>query len=304
MTMEFYETTRIIDQNGDLYVIYECTVCKALLQTSDTDPICKECAYTPNIINSNDVPSEFENRIIAGDSIVNLTQLPDRCVDLIFTSPPYNFGLNYTDIDDKKDWDMYWKELYQILDQCARVLKHGGRFVINVQPLFSEYIPTHHIISNYLTNNGLLWKAEILWEKNTYNAKYTSWGSWKSPSSPYFKYTWEFLEVFCKGTMKHDGDDANIDITGDEFKNWTTGRWTIAPERYMGKFGHPSMFPEQLATRVLKLFSYKNDFILDPFAGAGTVPVVAKKNNRRYLGIDISRQYCDIAEKRINEILL
>ena len=176
-------------------------------------------------------------------------------------------------------------------------LKHGGRLAINVQPLFSEYIPTHHIVSNYLMDSGLLWKAEILWEKNTYNAKYTSWGSWKSPSSPYLKYTWEFIEVFCKGTMKHEGSESDADITGDEFKEWVNAKWSIAPERNMDKFGHPAMFPEKLAMRVLKLFSYADDFILDPFAGVGTVPLVAKKNSRRYLGIDISPKYCATAEK-------
>ena len=181
------------------------------------------------------------------------------------------------------------------------MLKYGGRFVVNVQPLYSDYIPVHHIISNFFIQNKMIWKGEIIWEKNNYNCKYSSWGSWKSPSSPYLKYTWEFVEVYCKGDLKKRGNKENIDITDEEFKSWVVAKWSIAPERNMKEYGHPAMFPEQLAERVLKLFSYKNDVVLDPFNGAGTTTVVAKKTGRRYLGIDISEEYCKTAQKRIDE---
>ncbi|MHA1301601.1 MAG: DNA-methyltransferase, partial [Candidatus Helarchaeota archaeon] len=162
-----------------------------------------------------------------------------------------------------------------------------------------DYIPSHHLISNFFIQNKLIWKGEILWEKHNYNCKYTAWGSWKSPSNPYLKYTWEFLEIFCKGEMRKQGAKENIDITGDEFKKWVVAGWSIAPERNMKKFGHPAMFPEELAKRVLKLFSYKHDLILDPFNGAGTTTFVAKQLGRRFLGIDISEKYCEIARKRL-----
>ena len=99
--------------------------------------------------------------------------------------------------------------------------------------------------------------------------------------------------------MKKPGTAADADITADEFKSWVVAKWSIAPERHMKEFGHPAMFPESLVERVLKLFSFKNDVVLDPFNGAGTTTVVAKKTGRRYLGIDISQEYCDTAEKRI-----
>ena len=136
---------------------------------------------------------------------------------------------------------------------------------------------------------GLLWKAEFLWEKNNYNAKYTAWGSWKSPSMPYIKYTWEFVEVFDKGTHKKTGRREDIDITADEFKEWVIGRWKIPPEHRMKEFDHPAMFPEELPRRLMKLFSYKNDIVLDPFNGAGTTTLVAAKHGRRFIGIDVSR---------------
>jgi DNA modification methylase len=249
-----------------------------------------------------EVPSEFVNQIVCADSEEVLKKLPSNCVDLVFTSPPYNFGLGYDATEDGINWNKYFEKLFAILGECIRVLKFGGRIVVNVQPLFSDYIPIHHIISDFFIKNKLIWKGEILWEKHNYNCKYTAWGSWKSPSNPYLKYTWEFLEVFCKGDLKHIGSSDNADITGDEFKKWVYAKWSVAPEKNMKKFEHPAMFPEELVKRVLRLFSFKNDFILDPFNGVGSTTLVAKKLHRNFLGIDVSKKYCKTAEKRLKEI--
>jgi DNA modification methylase len=245
------------------------------------------------------LPEQFLNKIIVGDSEFVLKQLPDNCIDLIFTSPPYNFGLDYENHQDGVDWEKYFEKLFSIFKECIRVLKYGGRIIVNVQPLFSDYVPIHHIISNFFMENKLIWKGEILWDKHNYNCKYTAWGSWKSPSNPYLKYTWEFLEIFCKGDLKHEGDDKMADITADEFKKWVYAKWDIQPEYNMKKYGHPAMFPEELVERVLKLFSFKGDIILDPFNGVGTTTAVAKRLSRNYLGIDISKEYCKKAEERL-----
>ncbi len=245
------------------------------------------------------LPPEYENAIVCGDSLEVLRKLPDNCIDVMMTSPPYNFGLEYENGKDDERWDEYFARIFAILNETKRVLKHGGRMIINVQPLFSDYIPTHHVISRYLLDIGMLWKGEILWDKNNYNCKYTAWGSWKSPSSPYLKYTWEFIEIFCKGDLKHEGNVKDIDITAEEFKKWVVAKWSIAPERNMKEYGHPAMFPEDLVVRCLKLFSFRNDVVLDVFNGAGTTTAVARRLGRRYLGIDVSREYCDAAEKRL-----
>lgn len=249
---------------------------------------------------NNNMPSQYINQIVCADSLEFLKTLPDNCVDIIFTSPPYNFGLDYNNHNDTAHWNQYYNMLFGIFKECIRVLKYGGRFVVNVQPLYSDYIPSHHIISNFFIENKMIWKGEILWEKNNYNCKYCSWGSWKSPSSPYLKYTWEFVEVYCKGDLKKDGAKENIDISDEEFKSWVVAKWSIAPERNMKEYGHPAMFPEQLVERVLKLFSYKQDLVLDPFNGAGTTTAVAYRLDRKYLGIDISPEYCETAKKRID----
>ena len=90
---------------------------------------------------NNELPEQFKNQIICDDSQNVLQKLPNNCVDLVFTSPPYNFGLDYEDSNDDHNWDAYFKKLFRILDECIRVLKYGGRLIINVQPLFSDYIP-------------------------------------------------------------------------------------------------------------------------------------------------------------------
>jgi len=250
----------------------------------------------------NKFPEKYLNQIIVGDSENILNNIPDNCVDLVFTSPPYNFGLDYNKNQDDHYWEDYFSKLFKIFKECIRVTKYGGRIIINIQPLFSDYIPSHHLISNFFIKEKLIWKGEILWEKNNYNCKYTAWGSWKSPSSPYLKYTWEFIEIFCKGDLKKNGNKENIDISADEFKKWVLGKWSIAPEKNMKKYKHPAMFPEELVERVLKLFSYKKDIILDPFNGVGTTSVVSKRLNRKYIGIDISREYCKVAQARIKDL--
>jgi len=248
---------------------------------------------------NNKIPDEFLNKIIVGDSEQVLKKFPDNCIDLIFTSPPYNFGLDYENHKDGVNWNEYFNKLFAIFQECIRVLKYGGRIIVDVQPLFSDYVPIHHIISDFFIKNKLIWKGEILWDKHHYSCKYTAWGSWKSPSNPYLKYTWEFLEIFCKGDLRHGGNWKNADITADEFKKWVYAKWDIQPEYNMKKYGHPAMFPEALAERVLKLFSYKGDIILDPFNGVGTTTAVAKRLSRNYIGIDVSEDYCKKAEDRL-----
>ena len=252
---------------------------------------------------NNEINKKFVNKIHCADSLDIIKKFPDNCIDIVLTSPPYNFGINYENTNDVNIWEDYFNKLFNIFRECVRVLKDSGRIIINVQPMFSDYIPTHHLISNFFLKEGLIWKGEIIWEKNNYNCKYCTWGSWKSPSSPYLKYSWEFVEIFCKNSLKKEGDKNNIDIDSEEFKKWVYGKWSIAPERNMKKYKHDAMFPEELVKRLLKLFSYKNDIVLDPFNGAGTTTKVAKQLNRKFIGIDISEEYCKTAEDRLNDCL-
>ena len=98
---------------------------------------------------NNPLPEDSVNKIVCADSLDYLKTLPDNCIDIIITSPPYNFGLDYENHNDTSHWNQYYDMLFKIFKECIRVLKYGGRFVVNVQPLYSDYIPTHHIISNF-----------------------------------------------------------------------------------------------------------------------------------------------------------
>ena len=253
---------------------------------------------------NNPLPEQFVDKVFCADSVEFLKGLPDNCIDIVFTSPPYNFGKRYAETDDNQDWEYYFETLFAIFDECIRVLKYGGRVIVNVQPKFSDYVPLHHIISNYFMNKQMIWKGEIIWEKNNYNCRTTAWGSWKSPSSPYLKYTWEFLEIFCKGDLKKQGDSMNADIDSTSFRKWVVAKWSIAPEHDMKKYDHPAMFPEELVRRALMLFSFKNDIVLDPFNGTGTTCVVSRSINRKFVGVDISQQYCDTANERLHAVNL
>ena len=245
---------------------------------------------------------EFIDKIICGDCLKMLSKLPDDSIDIVLTSPPYNYGMDYDSYDDKIGWNQYFEWIYDVFVECVRVVKDGGRIIVVIKPCYTDNIPTHHRISQILENLGMTWKTEIIWEQNNYSQKITSWGSWQSPSNPYIKTTWEFIEVFFKGSARKEGEKDDIDITGEEFKKWIYGRWSLAPEGKMKQYGHPAMFPEDVVERILKLFSYRNDVVLDPFVGTGTTAVVAKKLERKFIGIDISDRYCRIANERLSSI--
>lgn len=243
------------------------------------------------------------NEIVCAESYEYLKTLDDESVDIVLTSPPYNFGMAYDSHKDMASTKTYVDTLLRILKQCQRVLKSGGRLIINIQPNYKGYCPTHHYLTTGLIDAGMIWRGEIIWLKNNLK-KLTAWGSYMSPSSPYLNYPFEFIEVFSKDTIKHEGKKEDIDITKDEFIKYVNGHWSMAPETRMKEFDHPAMFPEELVKRCLKLFSYKNDLVLDPFNGVGTTTLVAHQMGRRYIGIDISGAYCDTAKDRIKNIPL
>ena len=239
------------------------------------------------------------NEIICSDSLVALKEMDDESVDIVLTSPPYNYGMEYDTHDDDGDADEYLEKILAVFVECKRVLKSGGRLIINIQPNYKQYFPTHHKITQRMIGEGMIWRGEIIWLKNNLR-KLTAWGSWKSPSCPYLSYPFEFIEVFSKDTLKHPGNKEDIDITKDEFIKYVNGHWSIAPETKMKDYGHPAMFPEELVERCLKLFSYRGDVVLDPFNGAGTTTFVAHKLERNYIGIDMSETYCKVAQERID----
>lgn len=243
--------------------------------------------------------------ILNEDCLTVLKGLPENSIDITVTSPPYNLNINYNDYNDNKNIDDYIKWVTEIISQLYRTTKEGGRICINVPPDIGTLkdgtkVSLDTIYYNILHEVGFKYRTKIVWNKNTITAR-TAWGSFCSPSNPNILPSFEYILIFYKGTPKKDGNKELIDITKDEFIPWTNGMWNIATESAK-KIGHPAPYPVELCDRLIKMFSYKNDIVFDPFMGSGTTGVSAIKNNREFIGCEISKEYVDIAKKRIENI--
>jgi modification methylase len=240
---------------------------------------------------------KFRDAVICGDARAVLQQLPRESVHLAITSPPYNVGIAYSGYADNLTMEEYLTWLKGVWLELKRVLVVGGRFCLNVAPTsIKNFRPIHHDLSTDLRELGFLMRTEIIWYKQTMGRR-TAWGSWKSPANPHIIPSWEYVLVFSKGEWKLPGSSAAIDITGPEFQTFSDGFWYIPPER--NRKGHPSPFPEQLITRLVKFYSYRGNTVLDMFGGTGTVAAVARSLGRHYIHIDASLPYCEHALERI-----
>lgn len=243
---------------------------------------------------------EFENKIIQGDVLDVIRQIPDNSVHLAITSPPYNVGKDYDNHNDKMDYQEYLNWLNEVWKETQRILAPGGRFALNIAPTgIKDFVPIHHDFTNQLRKLGMKFRTEIIWYKQTM-LKRTAWGSWKSPANPHIVPSWEYVLIFSKNGDKLYGNPKDADITAEEFKEFSDGFWQIQPERQRN--GHPAPFPEDLIYRLIKFYSYKGNIILDMFGGTGTVAVVSHKNDRNFIHIDISEEYCKTAENRLEKI--
>ncbi len=241
------------------------------------------------------------NCILNADALQTMRDMPGNSIHMTITSPPYNVGLPYTKHNDSMTYDGYLGWLETVFRELYRVLVNGGRFALNIAPTgISDFTLTHHDISERLRDIGFIPRTEILWYKQNIR-KRTAWGSWKSPSNPHIMPSWEYVLVYSKGTMKLDGNLDKADITDSEFKQYSDGFWHIHPE---GKRkGHPAPFPEELIYRLIKYYTYKDNVVLDMFGGTGTTALVAHKTGRKFIHIDTSKEYCEVAQARINSLM-
>jgi DNA modification methylase len=224
--------------------------------------------------------------------------VPDNSVALAFTSPPYNVGKDY---DVNLTLEDYLGLIQRVGKDVYRVLKPGGRYVINIANLGRKpYIPMHSHFYRIHTEVGFLPMGEIIWQKGKGASGNCAWGSWKSARSPRLRDLHEYLIVLAKGSFSRP-DKGESDIESNEFMEATLSIWQIPPESAK-KVGHPAPFPVELAARVIKLYSYLEDVVLDPFVGAGTTCVAAKMLKRHFVGVDIAPEYCELSEKRLRNI--
>lgn len=240
------------------------------------------------------------NTVICGDALEVLKKLPENFVHLIITSPPYNVGIPYENHHDLMPYHEYLSFLEEIWRACYRVLVRGGRICINVPSVTAdgEYQPLFCDVINQMKKMGYIMRGDILWYKQSIS-KRTAWGSWKSPSNPYVVQPYEFVLVFSKETRKLEGDKSKIDITKEEFIEFSNSFWSIKPQTQPK--GHPVPFPEELVYRLIKFYSYQENIVLDPFGGSGTAAVVALKTQRKFIYIDKSMEYAKLAQKYIHQ---
>lgn len=221
--------------------------------------------------------------------------LPDASVALAFTSPPYNVGKDY---DTDLSLEAYLGFIQRVGREVYRVLQPGGRYVINIANVGRKpYLPLHAHFYRAHMEIGFLPMGEIIWQKGKGANASCAWGSWKSARAPRLRDIHEYLLVFAKGAFTRP-ERGESDITGEEFMESTLSIWQVKPESAR-KVGHPAPFPVELARRVIKLYSFVGDVVLDPFAGSGTTCVAAKLHDRHYVGFDISPEYCALADRRL-----
>ena len=143
-------------------------------------------------------------------------------------------------------------------------------------------------------------RGEIIWDKSASGGGSCAWGSWMSASNPVLRDYHEYILVFSKGSYSKNKKQAKKDtIERDDFISWTKSIWTF-PAVNAKKIGHPAPFPLELPHRLINLYSYECDVVLDPFCGSGTTCIAAVQNNRSYIAYDIKREYVELAEKRIS----
>jgi DNA modification methylase len=244
----------------------------------------------------NEINREFLNKIFRRSS-EHMEELPDNSVHLMVTSPPYNVGKEY---DKGLTLDEYKSLLANVFKEVYRVLIPGGRACINVANLGRKpYIPLNALIVQSMLDIGFLMRGEIIWDKGPSAAASTAWGSWCSPSNPTLRDVHEYIIIFSKDTFsRHKPKARNISITREEFLAWTKSVWSF-PAESATKIGHPAPFPVELPLRLVKLYTFEGEVVLDPFMGSGTTAIAALQTNRYYVGYDIEANYVELAEKRI-----
>jgi site-specific DNA-methyltransferase (adenine-specific) len=258
-------------------------------------PAAEEQAHAAGPAAENPLPEEVQNRILPGSS-ERMAELPDRCLHLMITSPPYNVTKEY---DDDLTLREYLALLERVFAEIYRVLVEGGRACINVANLGRKpYIPLSDHISHLMTQIGFHMRGEIIWAKGAGAGVSMAWGSWQSASNPVLRDTHEYILVFCKGAYSRPARGRQSTITREQFMEWTKSVWTM-PTESARKVGHPAPFPLELPARLVQLYTYAGDVVLDPFMGSGTTAIAARQAGRVFVGYETNADYRARAEARI-----
>jgi site-specific DNA-methyltransferase (adenine-specific) len=248
-------------------------------------------------------PEAFENQIIPTNA-AEMMEIPGDSVHLMITSPPYNASKDY---DEDLSLQEYLDFLKQVFKETYRVLVPGGRACINLANLGRKpYIPLTSHVALLMQEIGFIMRGEIIWDKGASSTSSTAWGSWQSASNPILRDVHEYILIFSKGdykrhlTKKEQVTKRNT-IGRDDFLDWTKTIWHMNAESAK-RIGHPAPFPIELPHRLIQLYSFETDIVLDPFMGSGTTAVAALRSGRKFIGYEIVEEYVELARKRIADV--
>lgn len=242
---------------------------------------------------------EHEDFKIIKDDVLHTKEIKPNSIDLIVTSPPYNVDIKYNSHDDQISYPQYLEFSHKWLSRCFEWLKDDGRLCLNI-PLDKNKGGQQSVGADLTTiakKIGFKYHSTIIWNEGNISRK-TAWGSWLSASAPYVIAPVELILVLYKNNWKKN-EKKQSDIEKEEFVEWTNGLWTFSGQNKKGAGGHPAPFPVELPKRCIKLFSFVGDTILDPFLGSGSTIIASVLNNRKGFGIEVDKEYCEIAKKRI-----
>ena len=242
-----------------------------------------------------DVPECLLNQVFHKDSR-DLSELPNNSVHLMVTSPPYNVGKDY---DEDLSLDEYRALLREVFAEVFRVLVPGGRACVNVANIGRRpYIPLHAYIITDMLELGFRMRGEIIWHKGASSGSSTAWGSWMSASNPTLRDVHEYILVFSKCPFGREAKDKASTIEREEFLEYTRSVWEF-PSESARAVGHPAPFPVELPYRLIQLYTFAEEVVLDPFCGSGSTCLAAVKSGRHFIGYDVVKEYVDLSLSRL-----
>lgn len=242
----------------------------------------------------------LKSTILFQGDVLNSNTFEKEFIDLIVTSPPYNVDIQYNSNKDDLTYEQYLEFSEKWITNCFNWSKHEARFLLNI-PLDKNKGGQRSVgadLTKIAQNIGWKYHSTIIWNEGNISRR-TAWGSWLSASAPFVIAPVELIVVLYKGNWKKTGGTKQSDISKKDFMEWTNGLWTFNGQSKKGAGGHPAPFPIQLPYRAIKLFSYVRDVVFDPFAGSGTTLIAAENNNRIGIGLEIDKNYCEIAKQRV-----